>query len=88
MKPGTPYPAVLLEHGVNDSRVDVWMALKFASRLAAATTSGNPILLRLDYDAGHGVGRTREQGQAQTADRWSFLLWRAGHPDFQPAAAQ
>jgi len=64
------------------------MALKFASRLAAATTSGNPILLRLDYDAGHGVGRTREQGQAQTADRWSFLLWRAGHPDFQPAAAK
>jgi len=86
--PGTPYPAVLLEHGVNDSRVDVWMALKFGSRLAAATTSGNPILLRLDYDAGHGAGRTREQGQAQTADRWSFLLWRAGHPDFQPAAVQ
>jgi prolyl oligopeptidase len=88
VKPGTPYPAVLLEHGVNDSRVDVWMALKFASRLAAATTSGNPILLRLDYDAGHGAGRTREQGQAQTADRWSFLLWRAGHPDFQPVAAK
>ena len=88
VKPGTPYPAVLLEHGVNDTRVDVWMALKFASRLTAATTSGNPILLRLDYDAGHGAGRTREQGQAQTADRWSFLLWRAGHPDFQPAAAR
>jgi prolyl oligopeptidase len=86
VKAGTPYPAVLLEHGVNDSRVDVWMALKFASRLAAATTSGNPVLLRLDYDAGHGVGRTREQGQAQTADRWSFLLWRAGHADFQPAS--
>lgn len=86
VKAGTPYPAVLLEHGVNDSRVDVWMALKFASRLAAASTSGNPILLRLDYDAGHGVGRTRAQGQEQTADRWSFLLWRAGHPDFQPAA--
>ncbi|MGB2816423.1 MAG: prolyl oligopeptidase family serine peptidase [Burkholderiaceae bacterium] len=88
VRPGTPYPAVLLEHGVNDSRVDVWMSLKFASRLSAATTSGNPVLLRLDYDSGHGVGRTREQGQAQTADRWSFLLWRAGHPDFQPATAQ
>jgi prolyl oligopeptidase len=86
VKPGTPYPAVLLEHGVNDSRVDVWMALKFGSRLAAATASGNPILLNLDFDAGHGPGRTREQGLTQTADRWSFLLWRAGHPDFQPAA--
>jgi prolyl oligopeptidase len=88
VRPGTPYPAVLLEHGVNDSRVDVWMSLKFASRLAASTTSGNPVLLRLDYDSGHGVGRTREQGRALTADRWSFLLWRAGHPDFQPATAQ
>jgi prolyl oligopeptidase len=88
VKPAAPYPAVLLEHGVNDSRVDVWMALKFASRLSAASTSGNPILLRLDYDAGHGVGRTREQAQAQIVDRWSFLLWRAGQPDFQPAAAQ
>ncbi|MGZ8253596.1 MAG: prolyl oligopeptidase family serine peptidase [Burkholderiaceae bacterium] len=88
VKAGTPYPAVLLEHGVNDSRVDVWMALKFASRLSAATNSANPVLLRLDYDAGHGVGRTREQARAQTADRWSFLLWRTGHPDFQPAATQ
>jgi prolyl oligopeptidase len=87
VKPSTPYPAVLLEHGVNDSRVDVWMALKFASRLAASSTSGAPILLRLDYDSGHGAGRTREQGQQLLADRWSFLLWRAGHPDFQPPHA-
>ena len=40
VKPGTAYPAVLLEHGVNDIRVDVWMAAKLASRLAASTTSG------------------------------------------------
>lgn len=86
VRPDTAYPAVLLEHGVNDIRVDVWMALKFASRLAAATTSGRPVLLRLDYDSGHGAGRTREQAQQLLADRWSFLLWRTGHPDFQPAA--
>jgi prolyl oligopeptidase len=84
--PGTPFPAVLLEHGVNDSRVDVWMALKLASRLAAATTSGRPVLLRLDYDAGHGAGGTRAQSLARLADRWAFLLWRAGVPAFQPVA--
>ncbi len=83
--PATAYPAVLFEHGVNDSRVDVWMALKLASRLAAATTSDEPVLLRLDYDAGHGAGATREQAQRQLADRWSFLLWQAGVPAFQPA---
>jgi prolyl oligopeptidase len=88
VKPGTAYPAVLLEHGVNDIRVDVWMAAKLASRLAASTTSGKPVLLRLDYDAGHGAGSTREQVQQQVADRWSFLLWQAGRAEFQPPAAK
>ena len=55
-------PAVLFEHGVNDIRVDVWMTLKTASRLAAATASGRPVLLRLEYDGGHGVGSTRDAG--------------------------
>lgn len=84
VKPGSPLPAVLFEHGVNDSRVDVWMTLKTGSRMAAATTSGKPVLMRLEYDAGHGVGSTRDQSQARTADRWAFFLWQAGHPDFQP----
>ena len=80
----TAYPAVLFEHGVNDSRVDVWMTLKTGSRLAAASTSGKPVLMRLEYDGGHGVGATREQAQRRTADRWAFFLWQAGVPEFQP----
>lgn len=75
---GVNYPAVLFEHGVNDSRVDVWMTLKTASRLAAATASGKPVLQRLEYDGGHGVGSTRDQSQRRTADRWAFLLWQFG----------
>jgi prolyl oligopeptidase len=75
---GVKYPAVMFEHGVNDIRVDVWMALKTASRLAAATSSGKPVLLRLDYSAGHGAGSTREQSQRRSADRWAFLLWQFG----------
>jgi prolyl oligopeptidase len=75
---GAKYPAVYFEHGVNDSRVDVWMALKTGSRLAASTSSGKPVLLRLEYDGGHGVGATREQAQRRSADRWAFLLWQFG----------
>jgi prolyl oligopeptidase len=78
IRDGVKYPAALFEHGVNDIRVDVWMTLKTASRLAAATASGRPVLLRLEYDGGHGVGGTRMQGQLRTADRWSFLLWQFG----------
>jgi len=81
-------PAVMFEHGVNDSRVDVWMTLKTASRMAASTTSGKPVLMRLEYDGGHGVGATRAQQQARTADRWTFLLWQAGKPEFQPVVRQ
>ncbi len=75
---GVKYPAVLFEHGANDIRVDVWMTLKTASRLAAATASDRPVLMRLEYDGGHGVGSTRDQAQRRTADRWAFLLWQFG----------
>jgi prolyl oligopeptidase len=82
VKPGTPYPAVLLVHGVNDPRVDVWHSSKMAARLLASTTSGKPVLLDLDYEAGHGIGSTKAQRQRQIADIYAFLLWQAGHADF------
>ena len=84
VKPGMKLPAMIFEHGVNDSRVDVWMTLKTATRMAAATSSGKPVLMRLEYEGGHGVGATLSQAQERTADRWAFFLWQAGHPDFQP----
>ncbi len=85
VKDGTKYPAVLLQHGVNDPRVDVWHSTKMAARLLAASTSGEPVLLDLDYESGHGVGDTKAQRQRQIADFYAFLLWQAGHPEFQPA---
>jgi len=87
IKDATRYPAVMLVHGVNDTRVDVWQSAKFASRLAAGSQTlkdSKPVLMRLDYDLGHGQGGTRNQQQAQTADVWSFFLWQFGVPEFQP----
>jgi prolyl oligopeptidase len=84
IKPGTAYPALLFEHGVNDTRVDVWMSSKSATRFRAANPAGKPVLMRLEYDGGHGVGSTRTQAQQRTADRWAFFLWQAGVPEFQP----
>jgi prolyl oligopeptidase len=80
---GVRYPAVLLVHGVNDTRVAVWQSVKFANRIASATRGG-PVLMRLDYQLGHGQGSTRAQQLQQTADTWAFLLWQAGRPAFQP----
>jgi prolyl oligopeptidase len=81
---GTDYPAVMLLHGANDPRVIVWQSTKMAARLQAATSSERPILLRLDYEAGHGIGSTKTQGFNQTADYLSFLLWQFGVEGFQP----
>ncbi len=84
LKDGTAYPAIMATHGVNDIRVDVWQSAKFVSRAMQASTSGKPILLRLEYDSGHGQGSTRAQSQIRSADLYSFLLWQMGDPDFQP----
>jgi prolyl oligopeptidase len=78
IKDGVKYPAVLLTHGINDPRVDAWMSAKMAARLQAATASGKPVLLRVDYDAGHGVGSTKEQQNKQLADEFAFLFNQLG----------
>jgi prolyl oligopeptidase len=82
--PGTPYPAVMLITGYNDPRVASWELAKFAARLQKATTSGRPILLRVDYDAGHGfLAASRAQGEQLLTDEYSFLLWQCGDPAFR-----
>jgi prolyl oligopeptidase len=83
VKDGVAYPAVLLIHGVNDPRVEWWQSAKMAARLQAATSSAKPILLDLDYDAGHGIGSTKLQRQRQAADFYAFLFWQTGQPQFQ-----
>lgn len=71
---GTAYPAVLLTTGLNDPRIVPWMVTKMAARLQAATGSERPVLLRVTFDAGHGVGSTRKQENAEWADIFAFLL--------------
>jgi prolyl oligopeptidase len=84
VKDGTKYPAVLLTTGINDPRVDAWEAGKMAARLQAATTSGKPVLLRIDFDAGHGFGSTKKSQYEERADTLAFLFWQFGVAGFQP----
>jgi prolyl oligopeptidase len=46
------------------------------------------VLLRVDYDAGHGMGSTKSQRDDELADEIAFLFWQLGLPDYQPPAAQ
>ena len=74
VKDGTRYPAALLTTGVTDPRVAPFHIAKMSARLQAATRSGKPVLLRVDFDAGHGVGSTRSQQDEEAADTYAFLL--------------
>ena len=76
IKDGVRYPAVLLTHGFNDSRTAPWHSAKMAARLQAATSSGKPVLLRIDYESGHGIVTTKKQQQEEFADILSFILWQ------------
>jgi prolyl oligopeptidase len=88
VKDGVRYPAVLVTTGINDPRVDPWQPAKMVARLQAADSGGKPILFRVDYDSGHGIGDTKQQRYERWADAWSFLFWQLGMPGFQPAAQQ
>ena len=81
---GVKYPSVLLTTGLNDPRVASWEPTKMTARLQAATASKNPVLLRVEVDAGHGIGSTRDAARQETADIIAFILWRTGDPRFQP----
>jgi prolyl oligopeptidase len=83
VKPGVKYPAVLLTAGINDSRVEAWQPAKMTAALQEASASGYPVLLRVGFDAGHGMGLTKTQRSEETADIDAFLLWQLGAPAFQ-----
>ena len=86
VKDNMPYPAVLLTTGANDPRVDPWQMAKMTARLQAATSSGKPVLLRVNYQGGHdSMGGTETELREKLADVCSFLLWQFGFPEFQPA---
>ncbi len=88
VKDGQAYPAVIVTTGANDPRVDAWMPSKFAARLQAATAknaNAKPVWLRVDYEAGHGMGSSVSSQLDEQADVWSFFLWQFCHPAYQPA---
>jgi prolyl oligopeptidase len=74
VKDGAPYPAVLLFTGVNDGRVNPFQSKKMTARLQKASSSENPILLRVEYKGGHGMGRNLEQEIEESTDIYAFLF--------------
>ena len=78
VKPGTPYPAILLETGVNDPRVAPWQSRKFAAALQTASSSDRPILLLTRTGAGHGIGASFSQRVGNAAVALTFFAHELG----------
>jgi prolyl oligopeptidase len=83
VKKGVQYPAVLITTGLNDPRVSPWEPAKMAASLQASGTT-KPILLRIDAEAGHGIGSTKTQNDKLYTDMYAFVFWRAGVPGWRP----
>lgn len=81
---GTKYPGLVFTHGINDPRVEPWQSAKATARFQTASGSGRPVLFRVDYHAGHGMGSTKTQRQEELADVWSFFLWQMGEQGVEP----
>ena len=77
------YPAVICVAGMNDPRVIAWQPGKFAAALQNSSISGKPVLLQVNYDNGHFT-EDKTVAFRNFANMFSFGLWQAGHPDFQP----
>lgn len=82
VKKGTKYPAVICIGGWNDPRVIAWEPGKFAAALQNATTSGKPVIMKVNYDNGHFT-EDKTVTFTNFADQFAFAMWQCGHKDFQ-----
>ncbi len=78
--PGTHFPPLLLLSADHDDRVDPMHARKFAAAVAAASVSGQPVLLRIERNSGHGGADLVKQTVEQTTDILAFLFAELGVP--------
>jgi oligopeptidase B len=72
------YPAMWVRESINDSQVQYWDAARWVAKLRAKKTDSNPLLLRMNMDAGHGGASGRYNAIRETAEDWAFVLWQLG----------
>ena len=70
---GVEYPPTLVTTADTDDRVVPLHAMKFAATLQAAQKGENPILLRVEKNAGHGLGKPTVKIIEEQTDMFSFL---------------
>ncbi len=79
VKDGVEYPATLITTGDHDDRVVPAHSFKYAAELQNKQTGNNPVLIRIETDAGHGAGTPLNKTIDQYADIFGFTLYNMGY---------
>jgi len=75
------YPAMLVTTGLWDSQVQYFEPAKWVAKLRAMKTDSNPLLFRVNMEAGHGGRSGRFQRHRETAEEYAFIMGEAGIRD-------
>lgn len=78
VKEGINYPATLITTGDHDDRVVPAHSFKFAATLQEKHKGTNPVLIRIDVNAGHGAGKPTSKQIEESADVLSFMMYNLG----------
>ena len=79
VKTGVAYPATLITTGDHDDRVVPAHSFKFAAELQEKQAGDNPVLIRIETNAGHGAGTPVSKTIEQYADIFGFTLYNMGY---------
>jgi len=75
------YPATLVKVSLNDSQVPYWEGTKLVAKLRTMKTDHNPLLLKVNFGAGHGGASGRYDALRESAFDYAFMLWQMGVAD-------
>ncbi|WP_374399798.1 prolyl oligopeptidase family protein [Flavobacterium sp.] len=78
VKAGVKYPATMVTTGDHDDRVVPAHSFKFAAELQAKQAGDNPVLIRIDVNAGHGAGKSVAATIQENVDMQVFTLYNMG----------
>lgn len=78
LQKGTAYPATLVTTADHDDRVVPAHSFKFAATLQEAHKGPNPVLIRIETQAGHGAGKPTSKLIDEATDIWTFTMYNLG----------
>ncbi|UIP00969.1 prolyl oligopeptidase family serine peptidase [Halobaculum sp. CBA1158] len=76
--PEADYPATMFTTALGDTRVHPSHARKMTALVQDLQAGDEPVILRVEDDAGHGVGKPTSMRVRENSERWGFVFERLG----------